>query len=278
MSLKCVSLASDVYLVCLTHALSTEHEEVMGLLIGEVDEDRVLYISSIVILQRSDKQPDRVEISPEQQSDASIRAEELARQENRPIRVVGWYHSHPHITVWPSHVDLRTQASYQLMDSGFVGLIFSVFNEDKANKLNKIQVTCFQSKEVSSQFERSEVPLHIRPSPSLGPQCLESLTRLPQILLQEEDQAYAKVSVDGQDLLTRIHNASVYSASLCHVVEVMSGPLLHILEQRLLHNMLRSAHLKEEKKDLELRIRDVQNRLRARQEAHHKEESSCGGS
>lgn len=22
----------------------------------------------------------------------------------RPVRVVGWYHSHPHITVWPSHV------------------------------------------------------------------------------------------------------------------------------------------------------------------------------
>lgn len=24
-------------------------------------------------------------------------------------RVVGWYHSHPKITVQPSHVDLRTQ-------------------------------------------------------------------------------------------------------------------------------------------------------------------------
>jgi hypothetical protein len=31
-----VHLESDAYLVCLTHALSTEREEVMGLLIGEV--------------------------------------------------------------------------------------------------------------------------------------------------------------------------------------------------------------------------------------------------
>lgn len=31
-----VELSSDVYLVCLTHALSTEKEEVMGLLLGEV--------------------------------------------------------------------------------------------------------------------------------------------------------------------------------------------------------------------------------------------------
>lgn len=39
------------------------------------------------------------------------------------------YHSHPHITVMPSHVDVRTQAMYQTMDEGFIGLIFSVFNQ-----------------------------------------------------------------------------------------------------------------------------------------------------
>ena len=36
MAVKCVCLESDAYMVCLTHALSTEREEVMGLLIGEV--------------------------------------------------------------------------------------------------------------------------------------------------------------------------------------------------------------------------------------------------
>lgn len=33
--LVAVSVAADALLVCLTHALSTEREEVMGLLIGE---------------------------------------------------------------------------------------------------------------------------------------------------------------------------------------------------------------------------------------------------
>lgn len=28
----------------------------------------------------------------------------LAELTGRSMRVVGWYHSHPHITVWPSHV------------------------------------------------------------------------------------------------------------------------------------------------------------------------------
>ena len=31
-----VEISSDVFMVCLFHALSTEKEEVMGLLIGEV--------------------------------------------------------------------------------------------------------------------------------------------------------------------------------------------------------------------------------------------------
>lgn len=36
MVVNSVELSSDTYLVCLSHALSTETEEVMGLLLGEV--------------------------------------------------------------------------------------------------------------------------------------------------------------------------------------------------------------------------------------------------
>lgn len=60
-------------------------------------------------------------------------------------RIVGWYHSHPRITVLPSHVDTRTQCQYQMMvraafvcwllpfsavlaqDNCFVGLIFACY-------------------------------------------------------------------------------------------------------------------------------------------------------
>jgi len=259
MSLKCVHLEADVYLVCLTHALSTEREEVMGLLIGEINEDRVVYLSSVIILRRSDKQPDRVEISPEQQSAASIQAEQLAKELNRPLRVVGWYHSHPHITVWPSHVDVRTQANYQQMDNGFIGLIFSVFNED-ASKQNKIQVICFQSKEINSEFQQVQVPLYITPSYSIGWPCLNSLVDIPKILLQEEDEAYERVTNESQDLLTRIHNASVYTKSVCHVMEVVSGPLIHNLECRLKANKLRIEQLQEEKRELTQKLKAYEKR------------------
>jgi BRCA1/BRCA2-containing complex subunit 3 len=70
-----------------------------------------------------------VEASPEQLASAMAVAEKLSERNGTKIRVIGWYHSHPHITVLPSHVDVRTQASYQMLDEGFIGIILSTFNE-----------------------------------------------------------------------------------------------------------------------------------------------------
>ncbi|KAH1090040.1 hypothetical protein J1N35_017297 [Gossypium stocksii] len=83
---------------------------------------------------RSDRQKDRVETNPEQLAAASAQADRMTASTGRTTRVIGWYHSHPHITVLPSHVDVRTQAMYQLLDSGFIGLIFSCFSEDTNKK------------------------------------------------------------------------------------------------------------------------------------------------
>lgn len=58
----------------------------------------------MIILRRSDKKKDRVEISPDQLLKATMEAERLTRESEQTVRVVGWYHSHPHITVFPSHV------------------------------------------------------------------------------------------------------------------------------------------------------------------------------
>ncbi|XP_048963273.1 lys-63-specific deubiquitinase BRCC36 isoform X5 [Canis lupus dingo] len=235
-AVQAVHLESDAFLVCLNHALSTEKEEVMGLCIGEVDTVRIVHIHSVIILRRSDKRKDRVEISPEQLSAASTEAERLAELTGRPMRVVGWYHSHPHITVWPSHVDVRTQAMYQMMDQGFVGLIFSCFIEDKNTKTGRVLYTCFQSIQAqkssesphgprdfwsSSQhisiegqkeeerYERIEIPIHIVPHVTIGKVCLESAVELPKILCQEEQDAYRRIhSLTHLDSVTKIHNGS----------------------------------------------------------------------
>ncbi|XP_071716923.1 uncharacterized protein [Rutidosis leptorrhynchoides] len=148
MSLTSVKMAEDVWLTCLTHALSTETEEIMGLLLGDIQHSKngsvIALIWGALPQPRSDRQKDRVETNPEQLTAASVQAEKMTVETGRTTRVIGWYHSHPHITVLPSHVDVRTQAMYQLLDAGFIGLIFSCFNEDQY-KVGRVQVTAFQS-------------------------------------------------------------------------------------------------------------------------------------
>ena len=58
-------------------------------------------------IRRTTKEKDRVEIDAVDLATASQKAE------NACLRVVGRYHSHPHITFHPSHIDLSTQYSYQ---------------------------------------------------------------------------------------------------------------------------------------------------------------------
>lgn len=274
---QAVHLESNAFLVCLNHALSTEKEEVMGLCIGELTDDtrndskftytgtdmhmvsekvdtiRIVHIHSVIILRRSDKRKDRVEISPEQLSAASTEAERLAELTGRPMRVVGWYHSHPHITVWPSHVDVRTQAMYQMMDQGFVGLIFSCFIEDKNTKTGRVLYTCFQSIQAqkSSEYERIEIPIHIVPHMTIGKVCLESAVELPKILCQEEQDAYRRIhSLTHLDSVTKIHNGSVFTKNLCSQMSAVSGPLLQWLEDRLEQNQQHLQELQQEKEEL----------------------------
>ncbi|XP_077291250.1 lys-63-specific deubiquitinase BRCC36-like [Arctopsyche grandis] len=249
-SLQLVQLSADVFTVCLQHALATEREEIMGLLIGEVDdESTVVSIAASLILRRSDKKPDRVEISEEQLVSATIFAEDLAYKTGKPLRVVGWYHSHPHITVWPSHVDLDTQAMYQQMDSSFVGLIFAVFLTEQSTKAHEVQVTCFQSVETSSSRSRIEIPLVIvQPQNALLSTCFETLIQLPKIFDEEENETFSKETggIEG-DFLTEQHNEAVRTIALGHIAEKMTRPMMEVLAERNQYSktrlqMLRNYH------------------------------------
>uniref|UniRef100_A0A4W5QL96 BRCA1/BRCA2-containing complex, subunit 3 n=1 Tax=Hucho hucho TaxID=62062 RepID=A0A4W5QL96_9TELE len=247
MAVSAVHLESDAFLVCMNHALSTEKEEVMGLCIGEVDTNRIVHIHSVIILRRSDKRKDRVEISPEQLSSAATESYRLAEMTGRPMRVVGWYHSHPHITVWPSHVDVRTQAMYQMMDQGFVGLIFSCFIEDKNTKTGRVLYTCFQS--VHLNKIKIEIPIHVIPHEAIGKVCLESAVELPRILCQEEQDTYRKihrwVASEAQGSIQ-----FVFTKNLCSQMSAVSGPLLQWLEDRLEQNKQNIIELQLEKERL----------------------------
>eukprot|EP00903_Cladosiphon_okamuranus_P020033 g18401.t1 len=166
MSLQQCTLSWQAFTTCASHAMSTEKQEVMGLLLGRWHDATVpgrdggsagscptVTVDHAMILSRTDKREDRVEVGYKQLAEAADIAERMSSQLGQDTRVVGWYHSHPHITVLPSHVDVRTQGQYQSMDRRFIGLIFSVFSEDKHSKVGTIEVTAFQARDTSEAMD-----------------------------------------------------------------------------------------------------------------------------
>ncbi|VDI38294.1 BRCA1/BRCA2-containing complex subunit 3 [Mytilus galloprovincialis] len=89
---------------------------------------------------------------------------------------------------------------------------------------------------------------------------MDSLVQLPRILCQEEKEAFSKTT-DGTDLdlITKLHNVSVYTKSLCHITEVMSGPLIQALENRLETNRSRIQTLQARKLDIEKQLKEIDN-------------------
>lgn len=138
-----VKMSTDAYSSCLNHALLTEAEEVMGILLGRTvksknnDNTNIIHIYSTICLSRKCKEKDRVEFDEIQISQASEKAEQLSKDAKMDIYVVGWYHSHPKITIPPSSVDLNTQFSQQYQGP-FVGIIISCFSSDQ-NNINKVK-------------------------------------------------------------------------------------------------------------------------------------------
>jgi len=189
-------------------------------------------------------------------------ADSLGQKLKRPMRVIGWYHSHPHITVWPSHVDVRTQADYQMMDPCFVGVIFSVFNIDKTTQESQIQVTCFQSVQKTSnphEFDRKEVPLYVDKKLTYEAHNLHSLISLPKVLLTEESIAYRSTIPADKDsnLVTQVYNSSVYSASVCHILDTLVTPLMRSLTNKLEQNKITKERLLLEKQHLQTQINSI---------------------
>ena len=91
-----VEIGSDAYASCFCHALSTEHEEIMGLLIGtylrpSLDEVVCQVFMSMVLI-RSDKRKDRVEIPVETMAGVTGKVEEVAKDVGIDhLQVTRWF-------------------------------------------------------------------------------------------------------------------------------------------------------------------------------------------
>eukprot|EP00198_Chlamydomonas_reinhardtii_P012677 XP_001702014.1 predicted protein [Chlamydomonas reinhardtii] len=280
MSLERVEVTNEVLLAVLAHAHSTESEEVMGLLLGDVTDPvrgggAVCRISLAFPQIRTDRRKDRVETSPEQMARCSAHAERLSRETGSRVRVVGWYHSHPHITVLPSHVDVRTQAMYQLLDPGFVGLIVSAFNRDAATEAATVQLTAFQAlpdvdPQAAGGLIRKEVRLAVTPAATPLERSFSDVLVVQRMLLMEENEVYKKAlasalaassrsSAVGSGAfptpeLVEVHHAGVYQAHMARLVQTALHPSLAALEALVAQQRQQEAQLTAEVAALEREV------------------------
>ncbi|KRX70093.1 Diacylglycerol kinase epsilon, partial [Trichinella sp. T6] len=249
---NCVYLSSEAYLVCLIHAYANEREEVMGLLIGYTDEQTgCCHVTNTVQLKRLVKRSDRVEMTPETLSEAITYADNLNAVNDsldesvrkKPVRVIGWYHSHPHITVYPSGVDNHTQCEYQnALDPMWIGIIFSVYNTDERSGIGRLNYLAFQS------FENGHysVPVMIVPKlePAIDSILTERIGALTELCFAEESDAFEKAvqSFSFDDNLQQLktlaysHNVSTYTTNVCSTIRGFVHPLLAYLTDRSRHS------------------------------------------
>ncbi|KAI7907421.1 JAB1/Mov34/MPN/PAD-1 ubiquitin protease-domain-containing protein [Cokeromyces recurvatus] len=271
-----VIVPANIFHLILSHAYSTENEEIIGMLIGHwetitsnnpyIGTKSVARVKYISYLTRSDKRKDRVEIAPENLHLAALQAEEFGKQIGTPMMVIGWYHSHPHITVFPSHVDIKTQLSQQLMDDRFFGIIVSCFDSNNENT-EKIQITCFQSilDQETNTAIKVNVPLIIEPSTvtkEYDPTSViqELHLKLSEHMYEEQKREYIlsnncvqydlrkmnKSDKDDSlpDMMTQLYNTSIYGQFITSLIDNMIIPTTHILD-------LKSIELDKEIEELE---------------------------
>jgi len=233
--LKEVILLEEVYKLCCLHAYTTDSEEIMGLLLGLANEDKTrLFISSIVITPRKVKEDSRVEIDPAILLQGSEAAEKLKEETGKPIQCIGWYHSHPKITIPPSHVDLNTQLNFQkYMDKSFVGLIFGSY-QTLHNHCVRTEAIAFQT-EVLKDKQRKEriITMTVRPSldypvKCMVEHCLGQFTNLCKTLIEEEKREYdqAQSNLLPDQILGKIHNLAVHNKTLTKLMELYIDPIM----------------------------------------------------
>lgn len=261
-----VNLDSNVYEMLVNHALSNEREEIMGLLIGNIEpnlNDSIKCASNIhmsIVFERLDKRADRVEISPEQLSLAAEFAEKLSNDLNKNYFIIGWYHSHPRITVLPSLVDIKTQNMYEMMDKNFIGIIVSVYNQTKANCLDNVEIICFQSENNAlTQDSFRTIPLEIRVNDGqLIKNNLQTLYKIPQLLMQEENNSFKKNINNNENFVCSMSNIGIYLHSTSHIIDISYLEMLNSLKCRreINHMLIKNAKMFLEASEEEIAVRD----------------------
>ncbi len=137
------------------------------------------------------------------------------------------------VTVLPSHVDVRTQATYQLMDESFVGVILSCFSRaevDGAGSVDRVQLGAFKSLAVGAEHQMLVVPVQVVSEPAAPLSAALAQARLQDILLQEERAEFDNAVARATTQIAAVHACAIYDTSVCRVLQYSVAPLCRTLQ------------------------------------------------
>jgi len=234
-----IVLSKEILEAITLHALSNEKEEVAGLLLGNWVQERSKpleftgFVYKFCALPRVDRKKDRVEVCDED----LVKVQEA--HQNSGVNVIGWFHSHPHMTSFPSHVDLSTQKRFQQLDKRFFGIISSCFNKSSSG----IEVIAFQTGEendlvdVPLQIDDCQHSRRIRFLKDGDNRCqnkFDSRMHVLKVAFQEEKdryRKYLKASQSSDSYTTYVH--LTYQQSLTTLIEYSLDPNTRLIKDRI---------------------------------------------
>lgn len=242
-NIRHVEINLDALALCLNHAFSSESEEVLGLLIGQIDESqRKANIKSTLPLTRSNTNSECVEFLSDHFIVGGIHTAKLSKKSGESMLVIGWYHSHPRKAVWPTTADVERQAQYQCVEPSFFGLIFSVYNGSCT--IDTMNICCFQTfKQNPDTVKRRCIDVTIQPT-KFNFYNLEGYIYLPQLLWEERLKAYIEPSNEELDTFEILEKDSSTTVELINIMNAITRPLLWSLEERLKITKMRVRQLR----------------------------------
>jgi len=131
-----VHVSSLALLKMLKHARAGVPMEVMGLMLGQFDDDYSINCVDVFAMPQSGTGVSVESVDPVFQT----KMLDMLKQTGRPEMVVGWYHSHPGFGCWLSGTDINTQSSFEALNPRAVALVVDPIQSVKG----KVVIDCFR--------------------------------------------------------------------------------------------------------------------------------------
>ncbi|KAI0984242.1 hypothetical protein GJ496_003515 [Pomphorhynchus laevis] len=144
-----IYISSLALLKMLKHGRAGVPMEVMGLMLGEFNDEYTISVVDVFAMPQSGTGVSVEAVDPVFQA----KMMDMLKRTGRPEMVVGWYHSHPGFGCWLSGVDINTQQSFETLHERAVAVVVDPIQSVKG----KVVIDAFRLMNPSALMFRHDV-------------------------------------------------------------------------------------------------------------------------